>query len=115
MTQEMAANLLGVRREGVTAAALKLQQAGVISYSRGRISVLDRTRLEHHSCECYAATKKEHARLLYSSARVSAPATLEAAIPRLVRAPRPTPVHPGLRMRVSTPWQAAAATLQARD
>ena len=49
MTQELAANLLGVRREGVTAAALKLQQAGVISYSRGRISVLDRQRLEEQT------------------------------------------------------------------
>ncbi len=89
MTQEMAANLLGVRREGVTAAALKLQQAGVIRYSRGRISVLDRARLEHHSCECYAATKKEHARLLHMSAHV--PASRQAPAPRLVRAPRPVP------------------------
>lgn len=64
MTQEGAANLLGVRREGVTAAALKLQQAGVIRYHRGQISVLDRQRLEHRACECYAKATKEHRRLL---------------------------------------------------
>ena len=64
MTQEAAANLLGVRREGVTAAALKLQQAGVIRYGRGRIEVLDREALEGRTCECYAVTTKEHQRLL---------------------------------------------------
>ena len=64
MTQELVANLLGVRREGITVAALKLQQAGVIRYSRGHVSVLDRQRLEERACECYAATKKEYDRLL---------------------------------------------------
>lgn len=64
MTQEGAAGLLGVRREGVTAAALKLQQAGVIRYSRGHIEVLDRRRLEQSTCECYAVAKKEYDRLL---------------------------------------------------
>jgi CRP-like cAMP-binding protein len=64
MTQELAASLLGVRREGVTAAALKLQHAGVIRYSRGHIAVLDRHRLEQRSCECYAAAKREYRRLL---------------------------------------------------
>lgn len=64
MTQESLASLLGVRREGVTAAALKLQQAGVIRYSRGHIDVLDRRRLEQRSCECYAVAKKEYRRLL---------------------------------------------------
>jgi CRP-like cAMP-binding protein len=64
MTQELAASLLGVRREGVTAAACKLQQAGVIRYRRGRIAVLDRARLERRTCECYAMAKKEHDRLL---------------------------------------------------
>ena len=64
MTQEAVANLLGVRREGVTAAAQKLQQAGVIRYRRGHIAVLDREQLEQHSCECYAVAKKEYARLL---------------------------------------------------
>ncbi|MEO8466522.1 MAG: Crp/Fnr family transcriptional regulator [Gammaproteobacteria bacterium] len=64
MTQELVANLLGVRREGVTVAALKLQEAGVIRYSRGHIAVLDRRRLEARACECYAAAKTEYARLL---------------------------------------------------
>jgi len=64
MTQELVASLLGVRREGITAAALKLQRAGVIRYSRGHIAVLDRRQLEHGSCECYCAAKKEHDRLL---------------------------------------------------
>ncbi len=64
MTQELIANMLGVRREGVTEAAGKLQQAGVISYRRGHITVLDRDRLEAQVCECYAVVKKEFARLL---------------------------------------------------
>jgi len=64
MTQEGVANLLGVRREGVTAAALKLQEAGVIRYRRGHIAVLDRRQLERRTCECYAAAKKEYDRLL---------------------------------------------------
>ncbi|WP_077002660.1 Crp/Fnr family transcriptional regulator [Variovorax sp. KK3] len=63
-TQEMIANMLGVRREGVTESALKLQRAGLISYARGRISVLDRPALERRSCECYAVVKKEYDRLL---------------------------------------------------
>jgi CRP-like cAMP-binding protein len=64
MTHQLLANLLGVRREGVTEAALKLQRAGAIRYSRGRISVLDRHALEILSCECYAVVKKECDRLL---------------------------------------------------
>ena len=64
MTQELIANMLGVRREGVTEAAVKLQQAGLIRYSRGRISVLDRSGLEKRTCECYAVVKKEYDRLL---------------------------------------------------
>jgi hypothetical protein len=64
MTQEFIANMLGVRREGVTQAASKLQQLGVISYSRGLIKVLDRSKLETLSCECYAAVKKETELLL---------------------------------------------------
>jgi len=64
MTQELIANMLGVRREGVTEAAGKLQKLGVIEYSRGRISVLDRPRLETLCCECYAVVKKETDRLL---------------------------------------------------
>jgi CRP-like cAMP-binding protein len=64
MTQELIANMLGVRREGVTEAAGKLQQHGVIEYSRGNITVLDRPKLEKLSCECYAVVKKETDRLL---------------------------------------------------
>jgi CRP-like cAMP-binding protein len=64
MTQELISNMLGVRREGVTEAALKLQSAGLISYSRGRISVLDRPRLEERTCECYRVVKREYDRLL---------------------------------------------------
>jgi CRP-like cAMP-binding protein len=64
MTQELIANMLGVRREGVTEAAGKLQRAGLISYSRGRITVLDRPGLEKEVCECYAVVKKEFDRLL---------------------------------------------------
>jgi CRP-like cAMP-binding protein len=64
MTQELIANMLGVRREGVTEAAGKLQQAGLINYSRGRITVLDRPGLEAQCCECYKVVKKEFDRLL---------------------------------------------------
>ena len=64
MTQELIANMLGVRREGVTEAALHLQSAGLIRYSRGHITVLDRKGLEARSCECYAVVKTEYARLL---------------------------------------------------
>ena len=64
MTQELIANMLGVRREGVTEAALKLQGAGLISYSRGHIMVLDRPGLEKRTCECYAVVKREYERLL---------------------------------------------------
>ena len=64
MTQELIANMLGVRREGVTEAANKLQLAGLIRYARGRISVLDRPALEKRTCECYAVVKNEYDRLL---------------------------------------------------
>jgi CRP-like cAMP-binding protein len=64
MTQELVASILGVRREGITEAAGKLQHAGFISYRRGHISVLDRTGLERSTCECYAVVKNEFARLL---------------------------------------------------
>jgi len=64
MTQELIANMLGVRREGVTEAALKLQRAGLIRYARGHITALDRPGLEARSCECYAVVKKEYDRLL---------------------------------------------------
>ncbi|HXM81780.1 MAG TPA: Crp/Fnr family transcriptional regulator [Burkholderiales bacterium] len=64
MTQELIADMLGVRREGVTEAAGKLQSEGLIHYSRGHISVLDRRRLEARVCECYAVVKREYDRLL---------------------------------------------------
>ena len=71
MTQELIANMLGVRREGVTDAAGKLQKLGVIRYSRGKITVLDRPHLERLSCECYAVVKRESDRLeaLHSRSR----------------------------------------------
>jgi CRP-like cAMP-binding protein len=68
MTQELIANMLGVRREGVTEAAGKLQGLGVIRYSRGKITVLDRALLERLSCECYAVVRNETERLLGSFA-----------------------------------------------
>jgi CRP-like cAMP-binding protein len=64
MTQELIANMLGVRREGVTEGALKLQKLGLIRYSRGHITVLDRPGLEGRTCECYAVVKREYDRLL---------------------------------------------------
>jgi CRP-like cAMP-binding protein len=64
MTQELIANMLGVRREGVTEAAGKLQDAGLIHYSRGRIIIVNRSKLEKRVCECYAVVKKEFDRLL---------------------------------------------------
>jgi CRP-like cAMP-binding protein len=64
MTQELIANMLGVRREGVTEAAGKLQSDGLIAYRRGRITVLDRAGLQARVCECYAVVKKEYDRLL---------------------------------------------------
>lgn len=64
MTQELISNMLGVRREGVTEAAMKLQSAGLIRYARGHISVLDRPGLERRACECYRVVKNEYDRLL---------------------------------------------------
>ena len=77
MTQELIANMLGVRREGVTEAAGKLQKLGIIRYSRGRITVLDRPRLEQTCCECYAVVKRETDRLLPNLD----PASLETPVP----------------------------------
>lgn len=64
MTQELIANMLGVRREGVTEAAGQLQRDGLIQYRRGHITVIDRVKLEQRTCECYAVVKKEYDRLL---------------------------------------------------
>ena len=66
MTQELIANMLGVRREGVTEAAGRLQAEGLIEYHRGQITVLEREHLEARVCECYAVVKKEYDRLLPS-------------------------------------------------
>jgi Mn-dependent DtxR family transcriptional regulator len=66
MTQELIANMLGVRREGVTEGALKLQRSGLIRYARGHITVLDRKGLEERVCECYSVVKREYDRLLPS-------------------------------------------------
>ena len=75
MTHELIANMLGVRREGVTEAALKLQVAGLIRYARGHITVLDRGALEARACECYAVVRREYDRLLPERARIpSSPA-----------------------------------------
>ena len=82
MTQELIANMLGVRREGVTEAAGKLQRLGVINYSRGQITVLDRPKLETLSCECYAVVKKESDRLLnYKALRHSIKVSALADVP----------------------------------
>jgi len=70
MTQELIANMLGVRREGVTEAALKLQRLGLIQYARGRITVIDRAGLERNTCECYGVVKREYDRLLRNSAKL---------------------------------------------
>ncbi len=68
MTQALIADMLGVRREGVSEAANKLQNLGVIRYRRGRITVLDRDKLEHLCCECYAVVKREIDRLITAKA-----------------------------------------------
>jgi len=68
MTQELIANMLGVRREGVTEAASNLQRAGLLRYRRGHITVVDRKGLEQRTCECYAVVKREYERLLPASA-----------------------------------------------
>jgi len=71
MTQALIANMLGVRREGVTEAAGSLQRAGLIRYSRGRITVVDRAGLETRTCECYGVVKREYDRLLPGSPEAS--------------------------------------------
>lgn len=101
MTQEVIAHQLGVRREGVTEAAHKLQSAGLIRYSRGHISVLDRAGLERRTCECYAVVKKEYDRLLpeVAAARPGAiaaqgsPAHAEQGAGRVTQRQAPCPVR----------------------
>ncbi len=87
MTQELIANMLGVRREGVTEAAGKLQKLGIIRYARGRITVLDRPRLEELCCECYAVVKKETDRLMPRPHDPSRPAVARGSAVMTVGAP----------------------------
>ncbi len=83
MTQELIANMLGVRREGVTVAALKLQELGVIRYKRGHITVIDRPKMETLVCECYAVVKKETDRLLGSGPHSTHGSTRVSTAPQL--------------------------------
>jgi hypothetical protein len=76
LTQELAANMLGVRREGITEAAGKLQKSGFIIYRRGHITVLDKVGLEKQACECYGVVKTEFDRLLGDNETKSAPDTV---------------------------------------
>jgi hypothetical protein len=80
VTQERIAGLLGVRREGVTVAALQLQREGLIRYSRGHLQVLDRRRLEHHSCECYGVVQKAYAQLRNGSSAWPHPPAAERTL-----------------------------------
>ncbi|MBK7765603.1 MAG: Crp/Fnr family transcriptional regulator [Sulfuritalea sp.] len=92
MTQELVASMLGVRREGITEAAGRLQAAGLISYRRGHISVVDRTGLEARSCECYAVVRKELKRLL---SEVQYRQDLPVAVDRPARPSTPAGPPPG--------------------
>lgn len=98
MTQELIANMLGVRREGVTEAAGKLHSAGIINYSRGHISVVNRPKLEMRVCECYEVVKKEFDRLLLEpQIRVHTNANVgyTSRIPGKSHIPYPAPKHVG--------------------
>lgn len=109
VTQELIASSLGVRREGVTAAARRLQRAGVISYRRGHISVLDRGGLEQRACECYAAVRGEYARLLHAPSTTS----ITARIMNLCVAaqpPRKPRLPAGAEQRCSFGWYPQAVT-----
>lgn len=94
MTQELIANMLGVRREAVTEAAGKLQAAGLISYSRGRINIIDRIGLEARACECYAVVKAEYARIFQLTPDV---------VPKGRGRPNPATLH----QRAQARWQQA--------
>ena len=84
VTQERIATLLGVRREGVTHGALKLQKAGLIEYHRGHISILDREGLEERSCECYAVVRRAYDKLSCGHAAPNRPASRDSGLPSLV-------------------------------
>ena len=103
VTQERIAHMLGVRREGVTMGALRLQKAGLIRYSRGRINVLDRSGLEARSCECYAIVKGAHDRLSLSSAVArSSHQQCEQPEPRQFHHAASVPPRSGARVQMST-------------
>jgi hypothetical protein len=89
MTHESMARLLGVRREGVSAAAFRMQQAGVIRYSRGRLVVHDREELEHRACECYAVAMAEHAPVFPSVVGASARGRSAVTVDRAMRVDHP--------------------------
>jgi len=104
MTQELIASTLGVRREGITEAAGKLQHAGLISYRRGHITVLDRSGLKKRACECYQVVKTEFDRLLpdVTATQAVAPRYMRTALPpRESRSPQPHPT-PSTQMCVSS-------------
>lgn len=89
MTHESMARLLGVRREGVSAAAFKMQKAGVIRYSRGRLVVRDREELKQRACECYAVTTAEHAAVLPTGVGTWGPGRNAVTVDRAMRVDRP--------------------------
>ena len=110
MTQELIANMLGVRREGVSVAAFRLQRSGFIRYSRGCIEVLDRTALERRACECYAVVKRECDRLLPDGS----PALAESRSPAAVRPAVTLPERfPAGYLRVAKPAYQKKATFVA--
>jgi hypothetical protein len=91
-TQELIAGMLGVRREGVTEAAQRLQGEGLIQYRRGHISVVDRSRLENYSCECYKVVRREFARLFSDFDIASAHASFDKPVPQRVHADQWDPI-----------------------
>ncbi len=103
VTQELIANMLGVRREGVTGAAGKLQRLGVISCTRGRVTVLDRKKLENLSCECYAAIRKETDRLVSYLSAAKSVAPVRGPTVQIVRPAMMRPVSSALPRPATDP------------
>ena len=99
ITQERIAGLLGVRREGVTGAALRLQRQGLIRYRRGQIQVLDRRGLEQHSCECYGVVERAYEQLRDG----------RCALPGRLAAEAPTSFSPGRRAWPASPVERPVA------
>lgn len=119
-TQERMANMLGVRRESVTGAALRLQALGLTRYGRGRIVVLDRTSLEKHACECYAVVKREYDRLLHAEPDATNLASLsmahagQATLPS--KAPNAIPIaQPGAQPSLGASGLGAVSSVSARS